>query len=143
MTQILKVKTGSKFEEIASYSRLVAVDNWIFVSNTAGRNPETQLIPEDVLEQTQQVFNNIERALQSVDSTLADVIMSRVFIQNPADVPAVMEFIGTKFRGIDPASTVTCPPLGSTVYKVEIEVTAYKGASAATVSHLNLSQSTN
>ena len=60
MTRIVKVKTGSKFEEIGSYSRLVAVDDWIYVSNTAGRNPETKEIAEDLLEQTQQVFTNIE-----------------------------------------------------------------------------------
>lgn len=130
MTKIVKVKTGSKFEEIASYSRAVAVDNWIFVSNTAGRNPETQLIADSVLEQTEQVFSNIERALKAVGSSLSDVVMSRVFIQNPEDVSVVMELIGTKFKGVNPATTVTCPPLGSTVYKVELEVTAYKGASS-------------
>lgn len=137
MAKIVKVKTGSKFEEIASYSRVVAVDNWIFVSNTAGRNPDTQQIPEDVLEQTEQVFNNIERALAAVDACLADVVMSRVFIQEPADTAAVMEFIGGKFRGIDPTTTVTCPPLGSTVYKVELEVTAYRGASTAAVERID------
>lgn len=131
MTNITKVKTGSKYEEIGSYSRAVAVDNWIFISNTAGRNPETQEIPEDIAEQTLQVFANIEAGLASVDATLADVVMSRVFIQNPADTMAIMTIVGEKFRGVDPASTVTCPPLGSDVYKVEIEVTAYRGASNA------------
>ncbi|WP_028634161.1 RidA family protein [Pseudomonas parafulva] len=140
MTQITKLKTGSKFEDMASYSRLVAVDNWIYVSNTAGRNPQTQLIAEDVIEQTHQVFANIENALAAVDASLADVICSRVFIQEPSDVPAVMEVIGEKFRGIDPATTVTCPPLGSTVYKVELEVTAYRGASRAEVKLIRLGQ---
>jgi enamine deaminase RidA (YjgF/YER057c/UK114 family) len=140
MTQITKLKTGSKFEDMASYSRLVAVDNWIYVSNTAGRNPQTQVIPEDVIEQTQQVFANIETALAAVDASLADVICSRVFIQDPNDVPKVMEAIGEKFRGIDPATTVTCPPLGSTVYKVELEVTAYRGASRADVARIRLGQ---
>ncbi|WP_455922786.1 RidA family protein [Pseudomonas putida] len=140
MTQIIKLKTGSIFEEKASYSRLVAVDNWIYVSNTAGRNPQTKLIPEDVLEQAHQVFANIEAALGAVDASLADVVCSRVFIQDPADVPKVMELIGEKFRGIDPASTVTCPPLGSTVYKVELEVTAYRNASRADVITLTLAQ---
>ena len=140
MTQIVKVKTGSKFEEIASYSRVVAVEDWVFVSNTAGRNPETQVIPEDVLEQTEQVFANIERALESVDASLNDVVMSRVFIQNPEDTNAVMAFIGEKFRGVDPATTVTCPPLGSTVYKVELEVTAYRGAGKANVKKIVLNQ---
>jgi enamine deaminase RidA (YjgF/YER057c/UK114 family) len=140
MTQITKLKTGSKFEDLASYSRLVAVDNWIHVSNTAGRNPQTQVNPEDVIEQTHQVFANIETALAAVDAGLGDVISSRVFIQDPADVPTVMEVIGEKFRGIDPATTVTCPPLGSTVYKVELEVTAYRGASRAQVTLIRLGE---
>ncbi|NDW00192.1 RidA family protein [Salipiger sp. PrR002] len=135
MTTITKIKTGSKFEDHASYSRIVAVDDWIFVSNTAGRNPETKEIPEDVTEQTEQVFANIERALAAVDSCLADVVASRVFIQDPADTETVMTRIGEKFRGIDPTTTVTCPPLGSTVYKVELEVTAYRGASKAEITY--------
>lgn len=129
MTRIVKVKTGSKFEEMGSYSRIVAVDNWIYLSNTAGRHPVSKIIPEEIGEQTRQVFANIESALSAVDATLADVIFSRVFIQHPADTEAVMTIVGEKFSGIDPATTVTCPPLGSAVYKVEIEVTAFRGAS--------------
>ncbi len=140
MTKIIKLKTGSPFEDQASYSRLVVVDNWIYVSNTAGRNPQTKLIPEDVLEQAHQVFANIETALAAVDASLADVVCSRVFIQDPKDVPTVMALIGEKFRGVDPASTVTCPPLGSTVYKVELEVTAYRNASKAQVEVIRLTQ---
>ncbi|MAK90315.1 MAG: hypothetical protein CMI13_03640 [Oleibacter sp.] len=138
MSKIVKVKTGSRFEDIASYSRAVVVDNWIFVSNTAGRNPDTQEIADDVLVQTEQVFSNIERALKAVGSSLQDVVMSRVFIQNAEDTPAVMEYIGTRFKGTDPATTVTCPPLGSTIYKVELEVTAYKGAASAETEYLNI-----
>ncbi|QMV15356.1 Rid family hydrolase [Vibrio spartinae] len=140
MTMITKVKTGSKLEELSSYSRLVCVDNWIFVANTAGRNPVTKEIPEDVLEQTHQVFSNVEAALKSVGASLADVVMSRVFIQNPADTQAVMTLIGDKFRGVDPATTVTCPPLGSTLYKMELEVTAYRGAANADVETITLTQ---
>lgn len=131
MTKLIKIKTGNKFEEMGSYSRLVAVGDWIFVSNTAGRNPETEEIAEDVTEQTHQVFANVERALAAVGATLADVVVSRVFIQEPSDTMAVMTVVGEKFRGIDPASTVTCPPLGSTIYKVEIEMTAFRGAGQA------------
>lgn len=138
MTKIVKVKTGNKFEEKGSYSRIVAVDNWIYVSNTAGRNPQTKEISEDIREQTLQVFSNIEQALLAVDSSLADVVFSRVFIQDPADTPTVMDIVGEKFRGVNPATTVTCPPLGSTVYKVELEVTAFRGASKADVEELTI-----
>lgn len=140
MTTISKVKTGSKYEDMGSYSRVVAVGDWIFVSNTAGRNPDTKEISDDLAEQTHQVFANIEAALAAVDASLADVVCSRVFIQNPQDVPGVMTIVGEKFRGIDPASTVTCPPLGSTVYKVELELTAFRGASRAEVKKINLAQ---
>lgn len=133
MTNVIKLTTGSKYEKIGSYSRAVSVGDWIFVSNTAGRNPQTQEIPEAVGDQTLQVFANIEAALGALDASLADVVASRVFIQDPADTLAVMTIVGEKFRGIDPASTVTCPPLGSDVYKVEIEVTAYRGASDTVV----------
>ncbi|MHA3103031.1 RidA family protein [Acinetobacter sp. ANC 3791] len=138
MTKIVKLKTGSKFEEKASYSRLVAVDNWIYVSNTAGRNPQTKEIPEDLTEQTLQVFANVEQALAAINSSLADVVFSRVYIQDPADVPTVMDIVGEKFRGINPATTVTCPPLGSTVYKMELEVTAFRGTAQAEVEELTV-----
>ncbi|MPM04926.1 hypothetical protein SDC9_51207 [bioreactor metagenome] len=129
--QVTKIKTGSPFEEHGSYSRLVAVDDWIFVSNTAGRDPVTKEIPAEIGAQTRQVFANVARALAAVGSGLEDVVMSRVFIQEPADTQAVMTIVGEMFRGIDPATTVTCPPLGSTVYRVEIEVTARRGAGRA------------
>ncbi|MBU0645382.1 MAG: RidA family protein [Alphaproteobacteria bacterium] len=139
MTKIVKVKTGAKLEQVSSYSRIVMVDNWISVSNTAGRNPETKEIPEDLREQTLQVFENIENALKAVGSGLEDVISTRVFIQTPSDTPAVMEIFGEKFRGVDPTTTVTCPPLGSSVYKVEIEVSAYRGASKAEIEYIDTS----
>lgn len=138
MTRIVKVKTGNRLEEISSYSRLVAVDNWIYVSNTAGRNPATREIPEAVEDQTRQVFANISGALAAVNASLADVISARVFIQTPADTPKVMEIFGEMFRGVDPALTVTCPPLGSTVYKVEIEVTAFCSAALAQTERLSI-----
>jgi len=133
MTEIVKLKTGSRFEEHGSYSRLVAVDNLIFVSNTAGRNPRTKLIPEDLTEQTQQVLANIERALSAVGSCLEDVVSARVYVQFTKDIDTIMTAYGERMRGINPTLTMTCPPLGSTEYKVEIDVTAYRGASKAEV----------
>lgn len=139
MVSVTKVKSGSIFEERESYSRVVAVDNWVFVSNTAGRNYKTREMSSDPVEQARQAFRNIEGALASVGATLADVVRSRVVIPNPADAPAVMAFVGEKFRGIDPCSTVTCPPLGGPDYKVEIEVTAYKGVGAAKTEYVKIS----
>jgi enamine deaminase RidA (YjgF/YER057c/UK114 family) len=129
--QVTKVKSGSIFEESHNYSRVVAAGDWIFVSNTAGRNYKTREMSTDAVEQAKQVFANIEGALASVGASLADVVRSHVFIPYPDDASAVMAYVGEKFRGIDPASTVTCSPLGSPDFKVEIEVTAYRGVGQA------------
>lgn len=140
MTTVTKVKTGSVLEEKTSYSRLVCVDNLIFVSNTAGRCPETKEIAEDLEAQTRQVFTNIERALHAVDASLADVVSTRVFIPNPKDAMTVMTIFGEMFKGVDPATTVSCAPLSSDTYKVEIEVTAHKGVSTAKSKTINIGQ---
>lgn len=138
MTEIVKLKTGSKYEEHGSYSRLVAVDNLIFVSNTAGRNPATKLIPEDLTEQTLQVLSNIGRALDAVGACLEDVVAARVHVQFAEDIDTIMAAYGQRMRGINPTLTMTCPPLGSAEYKVEIEVTAYRGASRANVKEMSI-----
>jgi enamine deaminase RidA (YjgF/YER057c/UK114 family) len=52
MGKVIKVKSGSKFEDIASYSCLVAVGNHIYISNTPGRHPATKEMSEDVTEQS-------------------------------------------------------------------------------------------
>jgi Putative translation initiation inhibitor, yjgF family len=139
MPEVIKVKTGNRFEEHGSYSRLVAVDNMIFVSNTAGRNPQTKLIPEGLAAQTNQVLDNISAALASVNAGLGDVVSARVFVQFPEDVETIMETYGNRMRGINPALTMTCPPLGSTQYKVEIDVIAIRGVSQAETKELLIS----
>lgn len=137
MVKIIKRKTGNHFEETCNYARLVAVDNWIFVSNTAGRNPVTKLIDPDVTEQTLQVFANLEAALASVGSSLADVISTRLAIPDPAHCDAVMAIYSKKFAGVNPTLTSTSPRLASEIYKVEIELTAYRGAAQADVELIN------
>lgn len=139
MTDVVKVKTGSKFEDIGSYSRLVAVDNLIFVSNTAGRNPRTKVISEDLAEQTLQALTNIEGALAAVGASLEDVVAARVFVQFPEQIDTIMGAYAERMRGINPTLTMTCPRLGSEEYKVEIEVTAYRGASKANVKEIVIS----
>ena len=130
MTDVRKIKTASAYEHKYSYSRAVAVGDWIFVSNTAGRDYNTRAIAPDAAGQTEQVFRNIEEALARLDATLADVVRVRIFVPDPADVGTVLDIVGQRFRGIDPANTTTCTPLAQPELKVELEVTAFRRGSA-------------
>lgn len=124
--EVVKIKTNSLYEEKVSYSRVTMVGDLIFVANTAGLDYKTRFMSPDAGEQTVQCFKNIEAALASVGASLADVVRSRVAIPYAEDKEAVMAVLGEKFRGIDPASTITATPLAGE-YRVEIEVTAYRG----------------
>lgn len=139
--KIVKLKSGSLYEEKESYSRLVCVGDWIFVSNTAGRNYKTREMSTDPVEQARQCFANIEGALKAVGSGLEDIVMSKIFIPNPDDAPAVMAHVGERLKGIDPQRTVTCSPLGLNEFKVEMEMTAYRGAGKAEVERMVISLS--
>jgi enamine deaminase RidA (YjgF/YER057c/UK114 family) len=73
-------------------------------------------------------MKNVERAMASVGSGIEDVIRRRIFIPRQEDVSEIMAYIGEKFKGFDPASCVSCRPLGGPEYLFEIEITAYRGA---------------
>ena len=127
--ELTKVASGSILEDKEGYSRVVMLGDWIFMSLTAGRDYKTRAMPDTALAQAEQAMKNVEGALASVGATLADVIRRRIFIPNQADVPAVMAYMGEKFRDSKPASCVSCGPLGGPEYLFEIEITAYRGAS--------------
>lgn len=139
MAHITKLKSGSILEEKESFSRAVVVDNWIFMSLTSGRDYKTRVMPDTAVGQAENALRNVEGALKALGSQLSDVVRSRIFIPNQADVGKVMAFIGERFRGIDHAHCVTCSALGGPEYLFEIEVTAYKNAGSDPQERLTIS----
>lgn len=131
------MKSGSKFETLASYSRAVAIGDWIFVSNTAGIDYETRTLPDTAAEQLRLAIATVARALAAVDSSLSDVVRIQVFVPDASDQDETIEVLGEVFRGIDPALTMTRSPLAGE-YKAEIEVTAHRGAGAARRTQIGL-----
>lgn len=137
--ELVKLKSGSILEDKEGFSRVVALDNWIFMSLTSGRDYKTRLMPATALEQAKNAMKNVEGALAAVDSSLADVIRRRIFIPRQEDVAEIMAYMGEVFKGVDPASCVSCGPLGGPEYLFEIEITAYRGAGALPVKNLAIS----
>jgi enamine deaminase RidA (YjgF/YER057c/UK114 family) len=123
---IIKVKSGSKYEDLLSYSRLVVAGDMIYVPHAAGRNCRTREIAPDARGQAEQASRNVEGALASVGTSLRGGVQVRAFVPDISDREALREIVGAKFRGIDPANTTVCTPLGKPEMKFEIEVTAYR-----------------
>lgn len=128
MAEVTKVSTSGYYERAHNYSRIVMVDEWIFMANSAGVDPKTGRFSEDPREQAEQLLSNIEESLNLVDSSLRDIVRMVITIPSRGDIFPVQDYIGARMKGIDPAMTLICSPLGSDLYKVEIEVTAYRGA---------------
>lgn len=123
------IRGGSRFEDLASFSRAVVDGEWVFVSGTTGYDHATGMIADDAAEQTEQVFRNIEAALAEADASLADVVRVGVFIAEPDDLMAVCEVVGRRFKDVRPANTTVFARLAMPEMKVEVEVTARRRGS--------------
>jgi len=68
------ISSGSPFEEQIGYSRAVVAGDWVFVSGTTGFDYATMSISDDVVQQAEQCFLNIQAALQQAGASLDDVV---------------------------------------------------------------------
>jgi enamine deaminase RidA (YjgF/YER057c/UK114 family) len=119
-----RISSGSKFEELAGYSRAVVDGDMVYVSGTTGFDYATGTISEDPAEQAEQCFRNIAAALARAGCTLADMLRIRVLLADPRDFEAVVGIIGRHCRAARPANTTFVAPLVDPRMKIEIEVTA-------------------
>jgi len=122
------ISSGSRFEKLAGYSRAVVDGEWIFVSGTAGYDPATNTISDDVVEQTRQSLSVIASALGQAGATLADVVRIRVYVADRADIMAVSGVLAATFSDPRPANTTIVCGFATPEMKVELEVTALKRA---------------
>jgi enamine deaminase RidA (YjgF/YER057c/UK114 family) len=120
------ISSGSTFEREMGYSRAVTDGEWVFVSGTTGFDYQTMTIADDVVDQAEQCFRNIERALTEAGSELADVVRVRYILPRVADFepcwPVLRKYLGT----VRPAATMMEAGLSDPRMKIEIEVTARK-----------------
>ena len=127
-----RLSSGSKFEELASYSRVAVVPDaggdWVFVSGTTGFDYGRMTIEKSVEAQTHQIFRNLADALGRAGSHLNDVVRVRVYLARASDFDKVAPIIGQYMHAAMPANTTVVTPLIDKRMLIEIEVTARKAA---------------
>lgn len=114
------------FEREIGYSRAVAVGEWVFLSGTTGFDYEKMLISDDLFEQTEQCFKNIEAALKTVNSSLEDVVRAVYIFPEATDFQKVWPILKRRLGHIRPACMMFEAGLSDPRMKVEIEVTAVR-----------------
>ena len=122
------IYSGSNYEEMAGYARAVVVDDRIFVSGTVGVDFKTGQMPEGAAEQAELALDTIAKALQQAGSGLHDIVRTRVYVPDPADVGEIAGVLKARLGFTAPANTTVCAPLAVPEARVEIETEAIIGS---------------
>jgi enamine deaminase RidA (YjgF/YER057c/UK114 family) len=121
------ISSGSKFEAEIGYSRAVVQGDWCFVSGTTGFDYTAMTISDDVAQQTEQCWKNIEAALKQAGFTLNDIVRATYYLINGSEFEKTWPVLKKYLGDIRPASTMLVAGLADPRMKIEIEVTAFKG----------------
>ena len=121
------ISSGSKFEKEIGHSRAVVVGNWVFVSGCTGYDYAKMTISDDLVEQTEQCFRNIQAALKQAGASLKDVVRATFILPDGSQFEKTWPVLRRYFGDIRPASTMISAGLANSLMKIEIEVTALKG----------------
>ena len=122
------IGTGSTFEAEIGYSRAVVAGDWVFVSGTTGFDYATMSVPEGVVAQCEQALANIEAALARAGASLRDVVRVTYILPDVAEFQPCWPVLRRRFGEIRPAATMLSAALVDPRLRIEIEVTALKGA---------------
>lgn len=120
------ISTGSPFEENVAYSRAVVDGRWVFVAGTTGFDYAAMTISEDVAEQAEQCFCNLQAVLEQAGSSLRDVVRVLYILPDRKDFEPIWPVLRKYFGDVRPTNTVIFAGLADPRMRVEIEVTALK-----------------
>ncbi len=75
------IQSGTEWESTVGYSRAVRAGDEIHVSGTTATDDDGDLVGVgDPYAQAEQALSNVERALERLDATRADVVRTRLFV---------------------------------------------------------------
>jgi enamine deaminase RidA (YjgF/YER057c/UK114 family) len=122
------ISSGSTFEKDIGYSRAVVDGDWVFVSGTTGFDYQSMTISDDVAVQTEQCLRNIQSALEQAGGSFRDVVRVTYVLPDAADFPACWPTLRRYFGEARPAAMMISAGLADPRMRIEIEVTARRGA---------------
>jgi enamine deaminase RidA (YjgF/YER057c/UK114 family) len=122
------ISSGSPFERVYGYSRACVCGDEVVIAGTTGYDYAKMTMPDDVAEQTRNIYATFAEVMKEAGGELADIVRLRTFVTDAADCEPVLEVQGEVFGAIRPAATiVVVSALLKPEMKVEIEAEARLG----------------
>jgi enamine deaminase RidA (YjgF/YER057c/UK114 family) len=122
------ISSGSTFEWEIGYSRAVVDGDWIFMSGTTGFDYGKMIISDDLLDQAEQCFKNIETALAEAGASLKDVVRVTYILPDASDFPKCWPIFRKYLGDVRPAAMMISAGLSDPRMRIEIQVTARRGS---------------
>ncbi len=121
------VSTTDAPQAIGPYSQATVVGDFVFTAGQIALDPMTmELVGDDVVAQTEQVFANLEAVLKAAGSGLGNVVKTTVYLADMADFPAMNEVYAKHFGDHKPARATTQAAGLPMSVRVEIDAIATK-----------------
>jgi len=98
--------------------------DYIFVSGTTGYNYQNMSISENVVEQAEQCFQNIEKVLKEAGSSIDDIVRITYILPDKKDFEPCWSVFQKWLSAVRPAATMFEAGLINEDIKIEIQVTA-------------------
>ena len=119
------ISSGSPFEKTYGYSRAVVTGDEVHIAGTTGYDYAKMTMPDDVAEQTRNIYSTFAKVMKEAGGELADIVRLRTFVTDSAYFDAVLKVQGEVFGEIRPAATMmVVTALLKPEMKVEIEADA-------------------
>ena len=128
MTELHAIRTDAAPAPFqgAPYSQAIAVGGFVFVSGQVGMRPgETQVVSDDVEEQTEQAFANLHAILSAAGSGLEGLVKTTVYLASLGDYAAMNEVYREYFPSAQPARYCIRADLVKPEFLVEIASIAH------------------
>ncbi|MEX0700075.1 MAG: Rid family detoxifying hydrolase [Acidimicrobiia bacterium] len=110
---------------LAPYSVVTEANGFVFVSGQVALEVAGGPTPEDVVDQTRVIMNNLGVILGDLDLDYSDIVKTSIFLTDIADFGRVNEAYGSYFDSAPPArSTYQVAALPRSEFKIEIEAIA-------------------
>ena len=131
MSGVVRLNSGSPWEGVVGYSRVVVRGDTAWVSGTTATVDGAVTHPGDAAGQTRQALRIVQEALERAGFTLADVVRTRMFVTDISRWQEIGRVHGEFFGTVRPAtSMLQVAALIDPDMLVEIEADAVRGAGA-------------